>query len=190
MTRQELDGMAYAEVKTKLEAEMVTFSEEISNLSKEELEARETEIVNELNEYDKYLDGVEYKLPSKCEFNGTPYTRNAIAKLIIYFLDKIEVEWSYTLGMYQLTQLWRSKDLKTIKYKAYDSTLRCLDGVKFKGSSDWRDILAINEYMSKCHNLYSIDTAWLYFLSGKHNAILDLLNKDKQPQPEQSQPEV
>ena len=115
---------------------------------------------------------------------------NAIAKLIIYFLDKIEVEWSYTLGMYQLTQLWRSKDLKTIKYKAYDSTLRCLDGVKFKGSSEWRDILAINEYMSKCHNLYSIDTAWLYFLSGKHNAILDLLNKDKQPQPEQSQPEV
>ena len=190
MTRQELYGMAYADVKTKLEAEMVTFSEEISNLSKEELEARETEIVNELNEYDKYLDGVEYKLPSKCEFNGTPYTRNAIAKLIIYFLDKIEVEWSYTLGMYQLTQLWRSKDLKTIKYKAYDSTLRCLDGVKFKGGSEWRDILAINEYMSKCHNLYSIDTAWLYFLSGKHNAILDLLNKDKQPQPEQSQPEV
>ena len=65
-----------------------------------------------------------------------------------------------------------------------------VDGVKFKGSSEWRDILAINEYMSKCHNLYSIDTAWLYFLSGKHNAILDLLNKDKQPQPEQSQPEV
>ena len=50
-----------------------------------------------------------------------------------------------------------------------------LGQVKYKGFNEWKEILVINEYASKCREAYALDTAWLYYLSNKHNMILDKL---------------
>lgn len=174
MTREDIKDKQYEDVKDMLSEDIVTFGDEIGAIEDmEELSKREEAIVNELNEYDAFLNSTEYDLPTECVFGGVKRSKSAVADLIIYFLNKTEVEWSYTLGMYQLVEFWKDTKSTTIPYKVYDSTLRCLGNVKFKGYSEWRDILIINEYMSGCHNKYSIDTGWLYFLSSKHNTILD-----------------
>lgn len=185
MKREDLNGKSYEEVQTMLKNETVQFSEEIqSKLGPEPtneeamtiLEEFEKIVMEELNEYDKYLDNVEYELPGSCDLEGEHFTRGEVAKMIVKHINKSEVEWKYALGMYQMIQLWNSKGLKTIKYKPYDSTLRMLGQVKYKGFTEWRDILVINEFAAHCREAYAIDTAWLYFLSNKHNIILDLMN--------------
>lgn len=174
MTHEDLKGKSYKEMEVALEGELLMFTEEISTIEDENvLKEKEQAIINELEEYDKYLDTVAYELPDGCEYDGQTFKKGDIAKAIIYNLNKMEVEFQYTLGMYQLVRLWKDKDLKEISYKAYDSTLRCLNGVKFKGYQDWQDILAINEFMSQCHDRYKSDLAWYIFLSTKHNTIMD-----------------
>ena len=182
MKREELNGKTFAEVQELLEQESVLFQEELKGVNEvEEVMSKENDLIEEMKEYDKYLDTVSYNLEDSIEYDLHKYTKNEIAAKIVYFLNKTEVEWQYTLGMYELVKLWKNRDLKTIKYKEYDSTLRCLNLVKFKGYQEWQDILAINEYLSACHEAYTIDTAYLYAMSDKHNAIM---NRVKELDPE------
>lgn len=190
LNREDLNGKDYEVVQLTLEGEMVKFTEEMDDklggdLTKEQaldiLKEVETGIVAELNQYDEYLDNVEYDLPNSCDFNGEHFTRAQIAKMIVNHICKNEVEWNYTLGMYQMVNIWASKGLKKIKYKPYDSTLRMLGQVKYKGYNDWKEILVINEYASKIREAYARDTAWLYFLSNKHNYILDRMRSLETP---------
>jgi hypothetical protein len=85
----------------------------------------------------------------------------------------MEVKWSYTLGLKQLVDMWKSEDFKEINYRVYDTTLRTLDQVSYKGYSEWNDILIINEYLSGCHNDYSLDTGMLVYLSEMHNLVMN-----------------
>lgn len=174
MKRTDLTEKPYKEIEEILQNELDAFKETVDKISDpEELLKLEEEIIEEFKEYDEYISNLEYELPNSCEYDNQKFTKNQIAIKIIYFLNKSEVEWSYTLGMYQLVQLWKQADLSKIAYKAYDSTLRCLNQVKFKGFEEWRDILAINEYMSACHENYSKDASWMHFLSSKHNIVMD-----------------
>ena len=183
MKREDLQGKEFSELNEILQQESVLFSDSLKAVeSVEELMNMEIELLDEMKEYDGHLDSVEYELPEQIEMDGQTYSKNDIANQIIYFLNKSEVEFQYTLGMYQLVTLWKNKSMKTIKYKEYDSTLRCLNTVKFKGYNEWKDILAVNEYMTACHQGYSTDTAWMYFLSDKHNSIM---NRIKELDPEQ-----
>lgn len=186
MKKEDLIGKEFKEIQEILDAESTLFKEELSGIdSVETLMKMEVDIIEEMKEYDKYLDEVVYPVVDQVEYDGKKYSKNDIAGCIIYFLNKSEVEWSYTLGLYQLVTLWKNKDLQNIKYKEYDSTLRTLNTIKFKGYQEWQDILAINEYLSTCHKFYTTDTAWLYFLSDKHNAIMNRIKEiDKEPEAE------
>lgn len=174
MTRKDLNEKNYKEVEQTLENELTLYSESISVIDDiEKLEKEEQEVIKELDEYDEYLNSVNYELPRECVYDGEKFNKNEIIQAIIYNLNKIEVEYQYTLGMYQLVKMWKNVDMPTINYKAYDSTLRCLNGCKFKGYQEWRDILMVNSYLSKCHEAYKMDLAYLIYLSTKHNTILD-----------------
>ena len=182
MKREDLNGKTFEEVQSILEQESVLFQEELKGINDvEAVMKKETDLIDEMKEDDNYLNEVIYNLPDSSEFDLHKYTKNEIAAKIAYFLNKSEVEWQYTLGMYELVKLWKNRDLKTIKYKEYDSTLRCLNLVKFKGYQEWQDILAVNEYLSSCHEIYTIDTSYLYALSDKHNSIM---NRVKELDPE------
>lgn len=171
---KELKKKTYKEVGEELEKALNEFKETVSKVNDQEtLDKMEEDLMNEQKEYDAYLKTVEYVLPDEVEFDGVRFTKNIVAKLVIEFLNRAEVDWSYTLGYFQLVQMWKSKDLKTIEYAAFDSTLRMLNNLKFKGYTDWRNILAVNEYMKGCHEPYSIDTSYMIFLNEKHQAIMD-----------------
>lgn len=170
----ELKKKTYKEVAEELEAALNEFKNEVSQVNDTEvLKKMEEDLMEEQKKADAYIKTVKYTLPDSAEFDGEKHTKNDIAKLIVGFLNRSEVDWSYTLGLYQIVKIWKMKELKEIDYGAYDSTLRLLNNLKFKGYSDWHDILAINEYMKECHEPYSIDTSYLIFLNQKHQAIMD-----------------
>lgn len=164
----------YNEVAKELEDALKEFKEELSKINNvEALNKMEEELMEEQKKADAYIKSVSYELPSSAEYDGEKFSKNDIAKLIVEFLNRAEIDWSYTLGYFEVVKMWKNRDLKTIEYNAFDSTLRMLNQMKFKGYTDWRNILAVNEYMKGCHEPYSIDTSYLIFLSQKHQAIMD-----------------
>lgn len=144
----------------------------------------EKQVITEQDEVSEYLKDLKYELPKDVVFDGTKFTVKEIATKIIYFLNKKEVEWKYTLGLYQLVKFWKQENPTEIVYGAYDSTLRLLNQVPFKGFQEWRDILAINEYLKNAHERYSKDTSWVLFCSEKHNALMDRMKQLDQVQAE------
>lgn len=174
MTRQDLNGKLYAEVEQVLGAELDAYVKQVNEIMDVEgLLALEQELMKEAQEYEAYLKTVVYKLPDDCEFKNQRYTRVQVAKFIVAALSRLEVEWQYTLGLDDLFDLWGNKDFVEISQGAFDSTLRLLNQLKYKGRTDIREILVVNEYLSQCHNEYSLDTAWNILISEKHNAIMD-----------------
>ena len=174
VTREELKEKSVQEVQDLMQTDLENYKEEISSINEEaELLDIENALMKEHDEYQKVLKDVVYQLPESANFEGETIKKDEITKNIAYFLNKNEVEWPYTLGLYQLIKLWKTKGLKEISYDAYDSTLRLLNQLKYKGVTEWKDILVINEYMSSCHSEYVKDTSYLIYLSQKHNVILD-----------------
>lgn len=172
MVREDLNGKTYQEVEPMLENALKEFKEKIDSIMTiEELVEEEKLLMEEAQKYDEYLSGVTYELPDGVDFDGH-FSRNDIAKIIITSLGKMEVEWSQTLGLYELVNLWKTKDMASIPNKAYDSTLRILNQVRYKGYDEWKGILATNKFLAACHNEYSLDISWNVLISEKHNSIM------------------
>ena len=124
-------------------------------------------------DYEEYIKTINYEIPKDLTWDGKTYSRNEIYTKIIYFLNKNEVQWSYTLGMYELVKFWKNFSNTEISYGAFDSTLRLLEQVKFKGFEEWRDILAINEFFKPMHEGYTIDISRSIYLAQVHNEIIN-----------------
>ena len=143
--------------------------------SEEETLQKEQELMRAQDEYQEYMKGVEYELQERCTYDNQIYTKAKVQEMIVDFINTQEVEWSYTLGMFELVKLWKMKDLNKIAYGAYDSTLRILNQCRFKGCEAWRKILTVNEYLSNCHLEYARDTSYTIYLGQLHNALIDHL---------------
>lgn len=187
MTKEFLNENTLEVVAKQFDQELQEFSIQVGEVSElDQLDVLEEEIMKEQDKVDAYLRTVQYQLPDSTVFDGEKYSLNDIAKNIVYFINKREVEWKYTLGLYQLVKFWKSQNPTVIDYGVYDSTLRILNQNSFKGYQEWKDILACNEYLKSAHESYSKDTSWLIFVSEKHNMIMsqrDLLAKNaEQPQ--------
>jgi hypothetical protein len=175
--REDLVGKNQQEIQLMLESEIQKFIVEVSELNDEaEVIAKEEEIMATMNENDAHLKSVVYKIAEKCEFDGSVYNADTVCKQVAEMIENNEVEWSYTLGLYELSKLWRATP-ETIQYHAYDSTLRVLGGLKYKGRDQWRKILTINNFLGSCHDEYMRDTAYMLYLSNLHNVVIDALKK-------------
>ena len=169
-----LKKKTYKEVTEELEKALNEYKEEVSKVNDIGLlNKMEEDLMTEQKVADEYIKSVVYSLPEAVEYDYERFTKNKIATLIVGFLNRAEVDWQYTLGYFQVVKMWKAQDLKTIDYNALDSTLRMLNQLKFKGYTDWRNILAINEYMKGCHEPYTIDTSYLIFLNQKHQEIMN-----------------
>lgn len=174
ITREELTGKNHEEIRQMLETDIVSFKAEVQTIeSEQELLDKESELMIKMDEYQEYMKGVEYDLQDECTFDNQLYSRRGISDMIIDFINTQEVQYEYVNGMFELVKLWRTKDLHKISYGAYDSTLRILNMVKFKGYNQWRSILTINEYLSNCHLAYAADAGYAIYLGHLHSAILD-----------------
>lgn len=167
------DGETSKDFAERLQKILDEYKETVSKIkSKEELETEEKKCIDELEKYDDYIKKTSYKLQDDVTFDGTHYTKKDIATSIMYFLNKMEVKWDFTLGLYELSKLWRN-NVEELNFNQLDSTLRTLDQVQFRGFKEWKDILAINEYFKANNEQFSIDTAGLIYLHQLHNAVLE-----------------
>lgn len=181
INREEWNGKSYEEMAEAMQADLVLYRDKVSSFTTvEECEAEEQELMKLMDEANGRLVSVRYELPASAEHNGKTYSKKSIGEKIIYFINKLEVKYENTLGLYQLVNIWKS-DVDDIQYHVYDSTLRCLNQVTFKGYTEWNDILAVNEYLSQCHNEYSLDTGMLVYLSECHNAVINKMDEFAKP---------
>ena len=127
-----------------------------------------------MDENDERVKTAVYKLQDAVVFNGKFYTKSALAKIINEQFDKLEINWQMTLGVFQLYDFWKNVG-NEISYAVLDSTLRTLQQLKFKGYTDMRNILIINEFFKFNHEEYTMDLAKTTMLAEKHNALVDRL---------------
>ena len=183
--REDFNGKKYEEMVAVMEADLVMYKDSVAVLDTlDACIAEEQVLMASMDEVQERLKTVKYELPDNVTYGDKKYSRKDIAAAVIYFLNKLEVKWENTLGLYQLVTMWRGEDFKEIPYHVYDSTLRCLNQVSFKGYTEWTDILAVNEYLTQCHNEYSLDTGMLVYLSECHNA---LMNRMKELEPDNTE---
>lgn len=174
----DLNGLSAQELQVKLEDDIQRYALEINELvDEEELINREQELIAVMQENDQIIKSIEYDLPDSCMFDGQSFSKKTIGEYIADFVCSQEVEWGPSLGMYEMVKLWKNKDIEKITYSAYDSTLRVLGALKYKGFESWKRILAINSYLTSCHDAYVKDTTYMIYLSQLHNTILDALKK-------------
>ena len=185
--REDFNGKTYDEMQAAMQADLVTYNETVNGFTTfEECESEEQVLMASMDEVQAHLHDVTYELPAYTEYGGKKYSRKDIAAKVIYFLNKLEVKWEQTLGLYELVTMWRREDFARIPYHVYDSTLRCLNQVTFKGMDDWTGILVVNEYLAQCHNEYSLDTGMLLYFSECHNIVM---NRMKELDPTSNVPE-
>jgi hypothetical protein len=175
--REELVGKNQQEIEKMLEADIQAFQVEVTELADEAATIdKEQELMALMNENEEHLKSVQYSVATEAEYDGTSYNKKTLCGMIADFIASQEVEWSYTLGLFELCKIWKSCP-ETIQYHAYDSTLRILGGLKYKGVESWRKILTVNTFLGSCHTEYIRDTAYMIYLSNLHNVVIDALKK-------------
>lgn len=173
ITRVDLNEKTREEIQEALGQALEAYNVELGELNTvEELQEKEQELMKIHDEFQAELKERIYELPNTASFDGEEYKKSKICDNIVYFLNKQEVEWSFTLGLYQTVKFWKTVE-NTISYEAYDTTLRLLNQVKYKGVKEWEDILVINEFLSACHLEYAKDASYLMFLAQAHEAIMN-----------------
>lgn len=163
------------EIAKELEADVALYNEELTGMTREQLEAEEASIMDVFKANDEYVAGVEYELPDGIEYDGHKLKRSEITNKIVNFLNRIEVQFQATLGLYQCIRFWKTRGAGKIPYGAFDSTLRMLGTLKFKGEQDCFDILVTNNWFTAAHDSYSRDNIWTQYLHARHNAIMQAL---------------
>lgn len=180
MDKKFLQSKSLKEVQKKFEEELNQFSADVAKITdRTELEKLEQDIIKEQDKVKEFIKTVTFDLPAEVLYDGERFGARDIVNKIIYFLNKKEVEWQYTRGMLELVKFWKTDNCKPtkIEYGAYDSTLRLLNQIPYKGYTEWRDINAVNEYFKGAHESYSKDTLWVYFASNKQNIVVDRMKQ-------------
>ena len=177
--RGDLEKLTVKDIQKRLESDVVVFADQIKNeTSDEKLKDLEKELMEVFKENDEYLKTVEYSLGSDTEYDGVKIKRSAVIDKIIYLINKIEVEFRATLGIYQAIKFWKGVGGDAIPYVVYDATLRLLGMLKFKGESECFDILVINNWFATVHEQYAKDNIYTQYLASLHNEILNQLKQN------------
>lgn len=175
-TKEQKQETALEQAK-RLQSEVDAYKKEIEGINDADaLKEKEKEIIAEMDKFDEYIKSRTYPVPNGVDFEGEHYSRSEVSGEIIYFINKNEVQWQYTLGLYQLCRFWKNTSNEVITYGQLDSTLRILEQQKFRGFDEWRNILLVNEYMKALHEDYTKDLAVQIALSQKHNSILERMD--------------
>lgn len=163
------------EIAKELEADIALYTEELSGMNREALKQAENDLMKVFDANDEYISGVEYELPDEIEYDGRKIKRAEITTKIVSFLNRIEVQFQATLGLYQCIRFWKTRGAGKVPYGAFDSTLRMLGTLKFKGEQDCFDILVTNNWCTAAHDQYSRDNIWTQYLHARHQAIMQTL---------------
>jgi len=177
LTREEISGMTMEEMQKAMMADVVTFTEYVdSKKDVQELKDLEEKLMDVFKENDEYLSKISYTLPDETEYDEIKVSRTDLDRKIVYLLNKLEVEFRATLGVYQAIKFWKSS-VKEIPYNVFDSTLRLLGTLKFKGENECFDVIVINNWFTNAHEQYLRDNAYTQYLAAYHQAIMNAMEK-------------
>lgn len=189
--REDLIGKVGEELGKMLEEDIQTYQAHVLTIeTKEEALKEEESLIDAINAFEATLKDVHYNLQEGCTYDNQVFNRKTMNSYVVDCLNLVEVEYSYTLGIYELVKLWETKDLDKIQYHAYDSTLRVLQQCKFRGKDQCKKILAVNTYLSGNHADYVSDTSYMIYLSSLHNALVDQINSFDKPVEEEAADET
>ncbi len=177
LTREVLKKENFDEIQNALAADATLFAEEVANKSVEELKEMEAALMEEFKENDEHLSKVTYSLADKVEYDGHTFKRSEIINAIIGFINKMEVQFQASLGIYQGIRYWKTKGADPVPYAIFDNTIRLLGTLKFKGEKECLDILVINNWFATAHEAYKRDNIWTNYLAAKHESILQAYKK-------------
>lgn len=173
LNRKELMEKDVKDIQNELEAAVVAYSEEINAIDNiEELKKREEALMEEFKEDDEYLKSAEYELGDDVEYDNRKVKRSEIIAKIVGFLNRIEVDFRSSLGIYQGIRYWKTQANGKIPYPIFDNTIRLLGTLKFRGEQDCFDILVVNNWFAAAHDAYIRDNAWTNYLAALHQTIM------------------
>ncbi len=178
LNREDYQKKTLQDVSKEFDSMISEYKQEISGMNVDQLKEEELRIVKIADEWDETLKTIEYPLAKYVTFRDAnqTFSRKTIGEFINSILEKVECEFSYTLGYYELWEWW-SKPKGTINYHTLNSTLSTLGtNIRYKGPQQWQKILVINEYFKALHNEYQIDNFFTILYGTCHSAVLDELN--------------
>lgn len=172
---EELRKGTLEDLKAACQADLDAFQAEVVNklMTVEECEQKELEVVRECEEFDEYMKDATYAIPNLAQFDGVTYTPEQIYEFIRTFLNKQELEFSYCLGMYELSKFYEQKPSGRMLFGVLDSTLHTLNTFRFKGPEQWKMIMAIHNFFLPMHNEYLKDNTLKIYFASKHNMVVD-----------------
>ena len=171
------DKMSLEEIQKFYSENYEKYKEFVSTImNEEELSNEEKKIVDLYQEHDNVIKDRRYPLAESVVFDGgtapTKYSRKDISRLVCKFINKLEVDYKTTLGMFQLYKFWLNPS-DSVTYGVYDSTLRVLGMAKYNGFNEWKDVLAIIEFFKKNNEMYAKDACRYDFLADCHTEIMN-----------------
>jgi hypothetical protein len=179
LNRDDFMNMSVQDISKDFTQKVKEYEEYIENMDLEALKAEEARIIPIMQEWDNKVKDIFYDLPATCVFNASkPVTvsRKTVGEYINKLLEKVECEFSYTLGYYELWQWW-NEPKATISYNNLNTTLQVLgSGLKFRGPQQWSMILIINEYFKPLHEQYTRDIMFTHLYGTCHSRLLDAMN--------------
>lgn len=178
LKREDILTKAIPEIQELMTNDVTEFSAALETKTLEELKQMEQDLMEDMKEDDAHLEQAKYELNDSAEFDGTKVGSEKICEYIVKFLDRLEVEWRATLGIYQAIKFWRKEFDGTVSYPVFDTTLRLLGTLKFKGEVDCKNVLLINNWFSTAHKEYAIDNIWKSYLAAKHQALMQAMQTD------------
>lgn len=144
------------------------YKDSLKNKTLEELKVMETEIVAEADKVDEEVKNTTFDTPKE--------NYKEVCQAIRLVLDKVQVQWQYTLGLVAMYDFWNpEKREKAIPYPMLDSTLRTLGERQFTGYQEWAAVVAINKYFEPLRDKYVETSERIYDVAMKHNEILDAI---------------
>lgn len=141
-----------------------------------ELKEVEKVLMTEFDANDKRIEETFYTLENSKEVNGSE-----LAGKVVDFLEKVEVEFRGTQVVLDCINYWKGladKKIKTkpVQHAVFDTTLRLLNTLKYKGSEGLKNITDINNWFLPSHNAYNKNLIYMHVLSAKHQEILQMIN--------------
>lgn len=188
LVRKEVYELNDEQMINALEKSTIDLSEEVANINDfEKLEELEASLMEEFDEYDKHIEEVKYQLVESVEYDGTTHKASKIKENIIYLLNQVEVDFRSTLGIYQAIRFWKTNTDNNIPYAPYESTLKILGTLKYKGENQFINILIINNWFASAHEDYKRDATYHNYLTGLHNCILTRMDELRKEEVEESE---
>ena len=197
INREDFNEKSLEDIRKEFQGIVDGYENDIKDMSIEQLREEEKRLIDIMEKWDKQVSEISYDLPKSFTFEGSnrEVTRKTVGGFICELLEKVECEFSYTLGYYELWKLWKNPP-STINYRQLNSTLQVLgSGMKFRGPHQWELILSINEYFKPLHNTYQKDNFITILYGTCHSKLIDLLemndpekaNKHNEIEAEQSE---